>query len=120
MLLKPDVKIDGLSPELYYAAGVADTIHRKLSGHPLVVTSALDGTHNPGSLHPKGKALDLRTLDLTHDEALAMYDELNAILNPQGFDVVWEGAKGATPATTAMHIHVEFDPKAGEKFLSRV
>jgi hypothetical protein len=80
-------------------------------GMKTVVTSLLDGQHNTGSLHPMGEAADLRTLDLTTEERQAFFAALKDELEPVGFDIVWEGGIGATAATTAAHIHAEFDPK---------
>jgi len=40
-----------------------DAIHQLLFGHQLVITSAKDGGHAPGSLHTAGLALDFRTAD---------------------------------------------------------
>ena len=43
----------------------------------LVVTSALDGEHSPGSLHYYGFALDFRTRHLDDDEKVKFHDELS-------------------------------------------
>jgi hypothetical protein len=113
MLLLKDSSIlyQGLSQEIFYALGVASALKFKLFGLNTVVTSLLDGQHNPGSLHPLGRAGDLRTLDLMANERLAWFNEVKLELEPMGFDVVWEGGVGATPETTGAHIHIEFDPK---------
>lgn len=116
MLLKSaEVIHDGLVPEMYYALGVAMTLKRQLFGLNMVVSALLDGKHNPGSLHPLGRAADLRTRDLDLDQAIEWKDAIAAELEPLGFDVVWEGG-GATQATTGAHIHLEFQPKPGEEF----
>lgn len=112
------VKYDGLAQEMYYALGVAAALKRQLFGKDLVVTSLLDGVHNSGSLHPLGRAADLRTIDLTSDERAQWYGALRSALRPMGFDVVWEGCPGATPMTTAAHVHIEYDPK-GRQFWQR-
>ena len=58
----------GLVSEMHYALGVAAALHEKLFDRDCVVTSLLDGHHNDKSLHPLGRAADLRTLDLTIGE----------------------------------------------------
>lgn len=119
MLLLKDktVKYDGLACEMYFALGVAASLkHRMYGNAACVVTSLLDGTHNADSLHPKGLAADLRTHDLTDIQAIAWFEAIKAQLEPVGFDVVWEGGVGATPATTGAHVHVEFQLKEGESF----
>lgn len=98
------------SDEIKYALDIAALVYAKYK-YDCIVTSLLDGVHNCGSLHPTGKAADIRSKNMPRNVALHVFDELKKFLSPIGFDVVWEGAKGATPATTAMHIHIEFDPK---------
>lgn len=115
MRLKPEVQYAGVQRQIWYAVGVADTVHKLIFNTDVVVTSMMDGTHNPGSLHPKGLACDLRIRGATDTQAKGFLDELKAML-PPGFDVVFEGGVGATPVTTGAHIHVEFDPKHKEQF----
>lgn len=117
MILLKDAGVitQGLQPEMYHALGVASALKQKMFALNCVVTSLLDGEHNPGSLHPKGLAGDFRTLDLTIGERQAWFDALKAELEPVGYDVVWEGGVGATPMTTGAHIHIEFDAK-GRQF----
>lgn len=116
VLKDSQVQPNGLCPEMYYALGVAAALKSKLFGLKTVITSLTDGIHNLGSLHPAGKAGDLRTIDLTPAEATTWKDAIAEELEPMGFDVVWEGGMGATPATTGAHVHIEFQPKAGEMF----
>jgi len=112
ILLKDStVEYQGLALEMYYALGVAAGLKARMFGVNLVITSLLDGVHNPGSLHPKGLAADLRAKDLSDRDAISWFEEVKSQLEPMGFDVVWEGGVGATPATTGSHIHLEFDPK---------
>ena len=119
MIVLKDATVDysGLDPLMYFALGVAAALKRQMFGKDCVVTSLLDGTHNPGSLHPKGRAADLRTIDLSNDERVQWFTALGAALRPMGFDVVWEGCPSATPATTWAHVHIEYDPK-GRQFWS--
>lgn len=102
---------EGLQPEMWFALGVASAIKRILFGEDSVITSLLDGQHNCGSLHPKGYAADLRTRDMTEQQRYDWFAALKLRLATMGFDVVWEGGVGATPATTGAHIHIEYDPK---------
>jgi hypothetical protein len=114
--LKNGATSDGVAREIWYAIGVAQEVYAAF-GATLTVTSLTDGKHNCGSLHPTGKAVDLRVLNLTEQERQQAFDSIKKILDPLGFDVCWEGGVGATPATTGAHIHVEFDPKQGEQFI---
>jgi len=106
----------GLAPEMFYALGVASCLKHRMYGINTIVTALLDGKHNPGSLHPLGRAADLRAKDLKDSQAISWFDAVRAQLEPMGFDCVWEGGTGATPATTGSHLHIEFDPKEGERF----
>lgn len=120
LLLKPSVEETGVSREIWYAIGCAAGLKMDLFATPLTVTALTDGEHNPGSLHARGLAVDLRTHDLaTAEEAEHFYGALKFQLEPLGFDVVWEGGVGATPFTTGAHVHVEFQPKPGESFIHR-
>jgi hypothetical protein len=116
MNYKPDVIRDGICEELIYALDVADKLHKDITGVEMTVTSLRDGQHNPGSLHPIGRAADLRTKDMDEEHRKKWYDGCKTALYHLGFDVIWEGCKGATPATTAAHMHLEFDPKPGREF----
>jgi hypothetical protein len=115
VLKDSSVITSGLCPEMYYALGIAAALKEKLFGMNCIITALLDGTHNPGSLHPLGKAADIRTRDLTPADAVTWMWAIKAELEPMGFDVVPEGA-GDTLATTGAHLHIEFQPKAGESF----
>lgn len=59
------------------------------------VTSVRDGSHSAGSLHPSGRAWDMRR-NMLSDE------QLKAILG-KDFDVVSGYESG--------HVHIEYDPK---------
>lgn len=117
--LKPEVKEEGVAREIWYGVGLVAGLKSILFQKALVVTALTDGEHMEGSLHPKGLAADLRTKDLSPLEAQQLMRWTKQLLEPLGFDVVWEGGAGATPWTTGAHIHIEFQPKAGEEFIHR-
>lgn len=73
-------------------------------GQELVVTSARDGLHSPGSLHYYGKAVDLRTRYFGKEQVLEIAREMRDLLG-QDYDVV----------VHSTHLHIEYDPKGGER-----
>jgi hypothetical protein len=98
---------------MYLALGLADQAFAD-EGAECVVTAALEGQHNAGTLHGAGFAVDLRSSQLTPEQHARVLGKLMR-LNRYGFDVVNELA-GATAMTTAQHFHIEFQPKNGETF----
>ena len=68
-------------------------------GKDVVITSGIDGTHRPNSLHYKGLALDLRTNHLTDGQRVEIMNDLRSLLGDD-YDVVFEGD----------HFHLEYDP----------
>lgn len=114
----------GTEREIWFGLGVATHIF-DVYGHDCVVTSLTDGSHNPGSLHPKGRAADVRIKQIVdasgqidQGKVTGIFNKLKSSLQPHGFDVVYEGGVGATPMTTGAHIHIEFDPHPGEAAVS--
>jgi hypothetical protein len=97
--------------EIWFALGVAYALMRDL-GKDLTITSLDDGLHGEHSKHYEEEAVDIRTKHLLPSEKAIFASKLNELLNPLGFDCVFE-----KPGQTGEHEHVEFDPKAGEKFL---
>lgn len=108
--MKPTVADGGVAPAIWFALGVATVARRNHTELPLVVTSLCDGVHQSDSLHYKGLGADLRTRDIHRGEAESWAAELKARLEPYGFDVILESD----------HLHIEFDPKAGQQFIVRV
>lgn len=51
-------------------------------GVPAVVTSAREGRHRPGSRHYLGRAIDLRTRDMTREQAETAAARLQELLGP--------------------------------------
>ncbi len=117
MRAKKTVSAKSASFEIGYAIGIAESVYSEV-GSVLVVTSLNDSKHSSGSLHYTGRAVDLRTKHLQpgvlqgirRDTVPAVFAKLRERLEPLGFDVVLESD----------HIHVEFDPKAGESVFAIV
>ncbi len=108
--LLPSVRITSIEPQMVLAACIVDAA---LSPHtPFTeVTCGEEGKHGPGTLHPKGRALDFRTKDLfpadiVRGEKLAQLRLAIALNLGTDFDVVLEDACGANE-----HLHVEYDPR---------
>ena len=103
MQFKPGVKLGGVCPELAFAATV---IESTLSPYgPVVVTSVLDGEHMDGSLHFRGRAMDLRAKHIAEHHRDIALAALRKNLGTE-FDVLLEGR-----GTDNVHFHVEHDPK---------
>lgn len=105
LAFKGGVNISGLQPELVLAIVVAKDIWTKHS-LDLTLTSGNDGKHMVNSLHYRGMAYDFRTKDIP-TEALKdlIYNALQEVLEPLGFDIVFESRGGDQE-----HIHLEYDP----------
>jgi hypothetical protein len=67
-LASPSVILKGVKAELLQFVEYLGLVHRVVFNKVLVITSGRDGVHTPGSLHPPGLALDIRTTDLLPDE----------------------------------------------------
>lgn len=102
--------------EIYFAMGVFAALYTEVAGLNAVITAGTDGHHNPGSLHPKGLAIDVRNHTLTEEQKTAIFTRAQAQLEPLGFDLIRE-EEHSTAATTGEHFHCEFQPKAGEVFI---
>ena len=101
MKLKEGVDIRFLRPELgRYLPNIEAILnwHASDPDFEFVLTSANDGTHSPGSLHFKNRALDIRVWHLTKKQRRAICADIRK-LDP-ALDVVDEGS----------HLHVEHDP----------
>lgn len=99
MILKSDVRVRGIRPEIVVAMMVANSIFY-VHGVAMVVTSGTEGTHSRTSLHYTGCAFDARIRDIPDETLRAIVKELKGGLGPD-FDVVVENT----------HIHIEYQPK---------
>ncbi len=80
---------------------IAESVRYELDYRDLTITDVNRPQGSTRSLHPFGKAFDVRTRDIPTTEAKEQFKkDLKAKLGPQ-FDVVLEDT----------HIHIEFDPK---------
>ena len=109
---KSGVELSSGGPEVWFAIGVAYALLYARS-RDTVITSINDGAHKNGSKHYSDRAVDLRTKHLPGEaEKVSFALEMKRLLDTLGFDVILEYLSGANE-----HLHVEFDPKAGEKFI---
>jgi len=106
MKVKHGVSLVGLHPQMYYALGVVRAVWMAWGRGELVVTSTLGGEHCLRSLHPDGRAVDIRTRDFPAEMAAAMAYRCKNLLSYLGFDVVLE----------LDHLHIEYDPLPSERF----
>ena len=98
-MLKPDVRITGLRPEIILAIVAAERAYAEI-GCELVLTSGIEGPHGRASLHFAGCAVDFRTQNVPPDKLQPLVEKIRVALGAD-FDVVLE----------SNHIHAEFQPK---------
>lgn len=68
----PAVKLAGVAEMLINFIGWLGVVHQVLFHEPLVVTSGTDGQHVASSKHPQGKAVDIRTHDVSEVDILLL------------------------------------------------
>lgn len=96
MKTKEGVNLFGLKLAMRKVLIHAERIWREY-GQELVVTSTVDGVHSPGSLHPYGYAVDLRTNYFKAYMVSEIVEELKESLGSEYF-VLYHPT----------HIHVEY------------
>lgn len=92
------VKLTDLCPQIVLALTICHTLWWRAGIKIFYVTSVNDGKHGHGSLHPHGKAIDLRRWNVPQPHL--MLQAIRASL-PKDFDVILEYD----------HFHIEYDPK---------
>lgn len=100
---KPGVNKVGLSVLLVEALHSIEPIFRDYE-LPLVVTSANDGKHSPGSLHPHGLAVDIRSRHILAGHLPTVIQRIKGTLRSidKRYQVIDEGD----------HIHIEYDRRS--------
>lgn len=91
--------IQGLHPQMQIANCLLYALYQRFGVSELLITHALDGKHGQGSLHPKGRACDYRTWEVSPMRLYDLVLEARRILGTD-YDVVLEPT----------HLHVEYDP----------
>lgn len=102
-LASPSVVMDGVVEPLISFVEYLGLVHRVVFNKPLVITSGRDGVHAADSLHPKGRAVDIRTKDLLPDEQLLVLSLL-AYAGPANKIATFDERALAG----AEHIHLEY------------
>lgn len=99
LTLKSGVLFVSVHSKIIEVLPIIDRVYQ-MFGINGVITSIRDGVHKTNSLHYKGRAIDLRTRDLTDLQRPEFHFELaNAV--GSDYDVVLEKD----------HVHLEYDPK---------
>ena len=102
LIFKQGVPVYGLSPEILWAADVAE---RTCPKDCTITSTRFGDEHGWASLHYTGDAIDLRTRHLDDNEIKAWVNELKAVLGDD-YDVVLE----------SNHIHIEYQPKNWQEY----
>jgi hypothetical protein len=99
---------------MWMARMEARLLHQEWTGVDLVITSGRrKATPGGSSLHPKGRAMDIRVWYLDSAQRQNQFAErLQGILG-EDFDVIVEGPASRVEKyrDRPPHIHVEYDPK---------
>lgn len=100
-----------MHPALWMARETVRAVYKDIFDRDYVITSAMR-PQSPGgsSLHPKGRAMDIRTRDLQVSEITYLAEQIREALG-EDFDVVVEGRGGyGRYRGRPDHIHIEHDP----------
>lgn len=115
-MIKKGVDLSKLKPPMVLAVMFAHDLWKK-HGYKLEITCGAEGKHIPGSLHPKGLAVDFnvnRTFP-TEGQARLLAQELQTALGTQ-FQVIYERDEFKDGVQIKhRHIHVEFQPNGNTK-----
>lgn len=110
MRLKPGVSIPpALHPALILAMLIVDDVYRQTPYGTAVITSLGDGKHMEGSYHAQGRAMDIRTRNITEARGPKETQRLIGVIKENlgaAYDVVLEDLGGENE-----HVHIEYDPK---------
>lgn len=96
MYLKHDVNPQGMRPELVPAFFAVFAV----MGPDTTITSIVDGVHSATSLHYAGCAIDIRTRDMSAEDAKDAGKQIKDRLG-RHYDVIVEPT----------HIHIEYQPR---------
>lgn len=102
-----------MHPAMWMARMEARLLHFEMFRKRMTITSGMR-PQSPGgsSLHPLGRAMDIRVWHMSHEEQREFAAELQRRLG-EDFDVVVEGpaATSARYLDRPPHLHIEYDPK---------
>ena len=101
MLVKLGVDIRPLKRDIRRALNTVEYVYLAVAKTEAVITSTVEGTHSPGSLHYAGQAIDVRLPPKRYVSKIV--NQLKQKLGDD-YDVVLEST----------HIHIEYDPKKQE------
>lgn len=104
IIIKRGTNLWGLHPAILRAMYIARDVIWDLGRIRLVVTSAWDADHSPGSFHHWGMAIDLRTKELASNAAKREFELQMRRKLGSGFDVLLENLGGSNE-----HLHIEWE-----------
>lgn len=97
------VSFKNLHPAMLLAAQRVAAVYEDLGQTELWITSAADGVHKVGSLHPKGRALDFRTHGLALTQKAGLERTIQKALSARLFDAMLEDF-----GLPNEHLHIEY------------
>ena len=107
ILCKDTVRFKRLTSEIIRLLPILEAIFTEYAPSvDIVITSANDSTHMPGSYHYTDYAVDVRSKALTQEKKAAVLTALQHELQPDNYDVLLEGL-----GTVNEHFHIEFNAR---------
>lgn len=100
MTTKDGVQLAGLHPRVMLRLPDIEEVTKFIFTRGAIIKSALDGSHGEGSLHSRGRAIDLHTSDQPRSKAMG-YEEMMRQRLGRDWEVVLKPD----------HLHVEWNPQ---------
>jgi hypothetical protein len=96
--VKVGAVLHGLHQQVCQAIPMIANLYEAVTLRRMVITSGREGSHSSKSLHYYGRAIDIRTRDLSTEQIVELQSELKSMLG-RNWDVIIEPS----------HMHIELD-----------